>query len=104
MPPAFVDRMYDDFDGTERAVLRLTGRPDLPYPAASGWAQTLAEVDRPALIVWGADDPFLAEGGSMTSRTFSQRRGDDPEGSGHLPFADDPIPPPPSSSLSCAAG
>jgi pimeloyl-ACP methyl ester carboxylesterase len=92
MPQGFVDRMYDDFDrGTRRAVLRLYRATDLPYPAASGWAQTLAELDRPALIVWGADDPFLGK------RRIEDLKGPFPsaevtilEASGHFPFADDP--------------
>jgi pimeloyl-ACP methyl ester carboxylesterase len=92
MPPAFVDRMYDDFDrGTRRAVLRLYRATDLPYPAASGWGETLAELDRPALIVWGADDPFLGR------RRIEDLKGPFPsaevtilEASGHFPFADDP--------------
>jgi pimeloyl-ACP methyl ester carboxylesterase len=92
MPEAFVDRMYDDFDrGTRRAVLRLYRATDLPYPAAAGWAGALAELDRPALIVWGAKDPFLG------SRRVENLKGPFPsaevtmlEDSGHFPFADDP--------------
>lgn len=92
LPPEFVDRMYDDFDrGTRRAVLRLYRATPLPYPPASGWVATLAELDRPALIVWGADDPFLG------ARRVEDLREPFPSaevvmlaGSGHFPFADNP--------------
>ena len=92
LPSAFVDRMYDDFDrGTRRAVLRLYRATPLPYPPASGWVATLAQLDRPALIVWGAADPFLG------SRRVEDLQGPFPsaevamlDGSGHFPFADNP--------------
>ncbi len=92
LPMAFVDRMYDDFDrGTRRAVLRLYRATDLPYPPASDWVDTLGALDRPALIVWGANDPFLG------SRRVADLKGPFPSAavtmldrSGHFPFADDP--------------
>lgn len=92
LPPRFVDRMYDDFDrGTKRAVLRLYRATPLPYPPASEWMATLAALDRPALIAWGASDPFLGE------RRVEDLKGPFPsadtamlEGSGHFPFADNP--------------
>jgi pimeloyl-ACP methyl ester carboxylesterase len=92
LPPALIDRMYDDFDrGTRRAVLRLYRATPLPYPPAHDWVETLAEADRPALIVWGADDPFLS------TRRVEDLKAPFPsadvvtlEGSGHFPFADNP--------------
>jgi pimeloyl-ACP methyl ester carboxylesterase len=90
LPEAVIDRMYDDFDrGTRRAVLKLYRATPLPYPPASGWLETLAQLDRPALIAWGPDDPFLG------SRRVEDLQKPFPsaevvmlDGSGHFPFAD----------------
>jgi pimeloyl-ACP methyl ester carboxylesterase len=92
LPPAFIDRMYGDYDrDTRRAVLRLYRATDLPYPPATGWSQTLASLDRPALIVWGANDPFLGirriEDLQVPFPSAEVVRLDR---SGHFPFADDP--------------
>jgi pimeloyl-ACP methyl ester carboxylesterase len=60
LPRAFVDRMYDDFDrATRRAVLELYR--SLPDVGAAGreLARALAPLDRPALVLWGAEDPYL---------------------------------------------
>jgi pimeloyl-ACP methyl ester carboxylesterase len=92
LPPTFVDRMYEDFDrGTRRTVLRLYRATDLPYPSASGWVATLAELDRPALIVWGAKDPFVGPGrAEALKRAFPSAELIMLDDSGHFPFADDP--------------
>jgi pimeloyl-ACP methyl ester carboxylesterase len=92
LPPSFVDRMYDDFDrGTRRAVLRLYRATPLPYPPASGWVATLAGLDRPALIVWGADDPFLGvRRVEDLKEPFPSAEAVMLDGSGHFPFADNP--------------
>ncbi|MEK6250504.1 MAG: alpha/beta hydrolase [Actinomycetota bacterium] len=92
LPAAFVDRMYDDFDhGTRRAVLRLYRATPLPYPPASGWVATLAELDRPALIAWGANDPFLGRRRvEDLKQPFPSAEVIMLDDSGHFPFADDP--------------
>jgi pimeloyl-ACP methyl ester carboxylesterase len=92
LPPEFVERMYDDYDwGTRRAVLKLYRATDLPYPPAERWYDVLAERDRPALIVWGAHDPFVkARRVEQMKRAFPSARIVGLENSGHFPFADDP--------------
>jgi pimeloyl-ACP methyl ester carboxylesterase len=92
LPPAFVDRMYDDFDwATRRAILKLYRATPLPYPPAYGWIATLAELDRPALIVWGADDPFLGPRRvENLKEPFPSAEAVLLEGSGHFAFADNP--------------
>jgi pimeloyl-ACP methyl ester carboxylesterase len=92
LPRAVVDRMYDDFDrGTRRAVLKLYRATPLPYPPASGWVETLRTLDRPALIVWGANDPFLGQRRiEDLLRPFPSAEVTKLERSGHFPFADDP--------------
>jgi pimeloyl-ACP methyl ester carboxylesterase len=92
LPKPFVDRMYGDFDrGTKRAVLRLyraTG--DIRGLSATVTA-ALAPLRRPALVVWGANDPYIP-----VEQAENQRQAFDVEDvvllpdSGHWPFADDP--------------
>jgi pimeloyl-ACP methyl ester carboxylesterase len=92
MPPEFIDRMYDDFDrGTRRAVLKLYRATPLPYPPAQGWVDALAEADRPALIVWGENDPFLSTRRiEDLKEPFPSADAISLEGSGHFPYADNP--------------
>jgi pimeloyl-ACP methyl ester carboxylesterase len=92
LPASYVDRMYDDFDrGTRRAVLRVYRAMDLPYPPAPGWVETLRGLDRPALIVWGANDPFVGRGRiEQVREAFPSADVVVLEDSGHFPFADDP--------------
>ena len=92
LPAEFVDRMYDDYDwGTRRAVLKLYRATDLPYPPAERWYDVLAERDPPALIVWGAKDPFVkARRVEQMKSAFPSARIVGLENSGHFPFADDP--------------
>ena len=92
LPKPFVDQMYADFDrGTKRAVLRLyraTGDID---GLSSTVLAALAPLHRPALVVWGANDPYIP-----AVQANNQRQAFDvtevvmlPE-SGHWPFADNP--------------
>jgi pimeloyl-ACP methyl ester carboxylesterase len=92
LPRPVVDRMYDDFGrGTRRAVLRLYRATPLPYPPAVGWSATLAQLDRPALILWGAGDPFLSKRRVKDlKQPFPNAEVRLLERSGHFPFLDDP--------------
>lgn len=92
LPRAFVDRMYDDMDaGTSRAILRLYRAT--PDPAAVGrrHADALLPLDRPALVVWGAHDPYLPVTLAPWQReAFPNAEIAILEDSGHWPYADDP--------------
>jgi pimeloyl-ACP methyl ester carboxylesterase len=92
LPPAFVDRMYRDFDwGTRRAVLKLYRATDLPYPPATTWVARLRELAPPTLIVWGLNDPYAAGRRVDDFReVLPQAEVVVLEESGHWPFADDP--------------
>jgi pimeloyl-ACP methyl ester carboxylesterase len=92
LPVEMIDRMYDDFDhDTRRTVLRLYRATPLPYPAAAGWSAALAELDRPALIVWGASDPFVGPSRAADLQVpFPSAEVIELEGSGHFPYADNP--------------
>lgn len=93
LPVDFIERMYDQFDReTRHAVLQLYRATDLPYAAAAEWVATLRELDRPALIVWGAKDPFIGPKGAAALRSdvFPSAEIIMLEQSGHWPFIDDP--------------
>jgi pimeloyl-ACP methyl ester carboxylesterase len=92
LPRAFVDRMYDDMDaGTTRAILRLYRATNDPGSAASRLADELRPLDRPALVVWGAHDPYIPVAMAERQReSFPSAKIAILDGSGHWPFADDP--------------
>jgi len=93
LPAEFIDRMYDDYDrGTRRAVLKLYRATDVPYPGAKEIANTLRSLDRPAIIVWGAKDPFIGRRGAEALRRdiFPRAEIVSLDDSGHWPFIDDP--------------
>ncbi len=92
LPPAFVNRMYDDMDwGTKRAILKL-------YRATGDLAQRsqtlsamLAPIRPPTLVVWGAADPYLpARLAEQQKETFPGAQVVMLPDSGHFPFADNP--------------
>lgn len=91
LPERFVDRMYDDFDaGTRRAVLRLYRATDQPSDVGP-LSATLRATARPALVVWGAKDPYIPLSFAQQQReTFPDAEVVVLEDSGHWPFADNP--------------
>jgi pimeloyl-ACP methyl ester carboxylesterase len=91
-PPAFIDRMYDDYNaGTRRAVLKLyraTGDLDAVSRAAGA---RLEHLHVPVLVLWGKGDPFAPSRFAEEQRRFFR----DVEihlleGCGHWPFVDEP--------------
>lgn len=90
LPQEFVDRMYDDFDTpTRKAVLKLYRAT----PATElGWgAAELRELDRPALVIWGAKDPYLPVKQAELQRvSFPSAEVHVLDDSGHWPMADNP--------------
>ncbi len=92
LPRAFVDRMYDHVDaGTTRAVLSLYRATDDPGAVGRTHADALKPLDRPALVVWGAHDPYIPVALAERQReAFPSAEIAILEESGHWPFADDP--------------
>ncbi|HUB36722.1 MAG TPA: alpha/beta hydrolase [Solirubrobacteraceae bacterium] len=92
LPAAFVDKMYDDYDReTRRTVLELYRSTPEPGDVADAIGAEIAKLRIPALVVWGAKDPFIGVEFAERQREFFEVR--DlvvlPE-SGHWPFQDDP--------------
>jgi pimeloyl-ACP methyl ester carboxylesterase len=92
LPRAFVDRMYDDIDaGTHRAILRLYRASDDPPALGRKHADALRPLDRPALVIWGARDPYVPVALADRQReAFPTAEIAVLPDSGHWPYADDP--------------
>ncbi len=92
LPRGFVDRMYDDIDpGTSRAILKLYRSTDDPSAVGHRQAEVLAPLDRPALVIWGAHDPYLPVALAERQReAFPSAEVETLDDSGHWPFADNP--------------
>jgi flavin-dependent dehydrogenase/pimeloyl-ACP methyl ester carboxylesterase len=92
LPRPFVDRMYDDIDaGTKRAVLRLYRATDDPGALGRAHAEALRPLDVPALVIWGAHDPYIPVTMATRQRdTFPSAEVVVLRDSGHWPHADDP--------------
>jgi pimeloyl-ACP methyl ester carboxylesterase len=94
LPPAFVDKMYDEYDrNTRRTVLKLYRATPDPGEAAAEVGAAIAELHKPALVVWGAADPYLGVEYAERQREFFDVQDTLVlEQSSHWPFQDDPEP------------
>jgi pimeloyl-ACP methyl ester carboxylesterase len=92
LPQEFVDKMYDDYDrATRQTVLKLYRNTPDPGTSAAEFGSAIAELHKPALVLWGAADPFLGVEYAERQREFFdvQEVVILPESS-HWPFQDDP--------------
>ena len=91
LPPAFVDRMYDDFDwGTRAAILRLYRSFSAEEMATAG-RSVFRSLNRPALVLWGRHDPFVDVAFAERQReAFPDARVVVLDDCGHWPFVDAP--------------
>lgn len=91
LPKAFIDRMYRDMDwGTRRAVLRLYRATNDPGGSVEAMGELFRALDVPALVIWGAADPYVPVRYAERQREFfPSARVVILERSGHWPFADD---------------
>lgn len=91
-PLAFADQMFDMYadKGTRRAVLALYRATDIE-PHVAAIAPRLREHPRPALVVWGAKDPYLKVRLAQRQReVFRDAQVVELPESGHWPLADAP--------------
>jgi pimeloyl-ACP methyl ester carboxylesterase len=92
LPDEFVDQMYDNYDrATRRTVLKLYRATPDPGERSSEIASLLTPLKKPALVVWGAKDPYSSAQFAERQREFFDVREIVvlPD-SGHWPFKDDP--------------
>lgn len=90
-PAGDLDELWSHFDhGTQRAILKLyrSAPPEVLARAGEG----LARLTCPALVLWGADDPYISP---AFAQAYAQALGGDTEArtvpdAGHWPWLDEP--------------
>ena len=93
LPRSFLDHAYDvNFTrATRRAVLKLYRATPDPGGDGRRQAEALRPHDIPALVVWGARDPYIGvEVAPRQQDAFPRAQVHVFEDSGHWPFVDDP--------------
>ena len=91
MPDEFVDSVWDHFDhGTQRAILKLYRSAPPDVLARAG--ERLGEISAPALVLWGADDPYIP---TCFAHAFGEALGGETtvelvENANHWPWMDKP--------------
>jgi pimeloyl-ACP methyl ester carboxylesterase len=88
---ADLDRLYEQArpPETKRAVLRLYRATDPDF--AEPFIEHLRKLDRPALVIWGGDEPYLPpEQAELQRGAFPSARVEVLEGHGHWVFWEDP--------------
>jgi len=92
LPAEYFDHVYKTFDrGTRRAVLRLYRNTINTEEGARQLTEALRPLDLPALVVWGAQDPYIpVEFAERQRQVFPRAEIKILSDSGHWPFADDP--------------
>jgi pimeloyl-ACP methyl ester carboxylesterase len=90
MPDAWLDSVLAHFDqGTQRAILRLY-RSSPPAVLAAAGAR-LAELEMPALVVWGTKDPYIpARFARDYARVLPDAELVELDDAGHWPWLDRP--------------
>jgi pimeloyl-ACP methyl ester carboxylesterase len=91
LPPSFVDRMYAEYDRPTRCAILSAYRsvPDVDA-LARRQAAVLAPLNRPALVVWGAHDPYLPPDLAYAQReAFPSAQIHVLDDAAHWPFVDD---------------
>jgi pimeloyl-ACP methyl ester carboxylesterase len=95
LPEAFIDRMYDDYDRPTRCALlryyRSVRDATFGNPNAVADKQTAAlkKRRRPALVIWGAKDPYIPSEQAYKQRAaFPGARVELFQDSAHWPFVD----------------
>jgi pimeloyl-ACP methyl ester carboxylesterase len=92
LPSEMTDRLWDEWDrDTRRCVLELYRSTGAPDRLAELLAPAFAELDRPALVLWGAGDPFLpVEYAHANCEGFPSAKVVVVEEAGHWPWIDQP--------------
>jgi pimeloyl-ACP methyl ester carboxylesterase len=92
MPDDFVNRMYDDFDRATRcAVIHYYREVDDGDAIGRQQAAELRKRPRPALVIWGDQDPYIPAAFAETQReAFPAAEVTVLPNTGHWPFVDEP--------------
>lgn len=92
LPDAYFDEMYRNFDsGTRRAVLKLYRNTGDIGALSKRWISQISVAKLPALVVWGARDPYVPiRFAEMQRAWFAVQRVVRLQDSGHWPMIDNP--------------
>lgn len=92
LPREFLDGMYDNYDRrTRRAVLGIYRDLRKVGKSSKKLTPLLAAADLPALVIWGAGDPYLPASFADRQRSaFPSAEVHILPASGHWPYIDDP--------------
>lgn len=92
LPTDYFDHVFQTFDqGTRRTVLSLYRNTRDTRSAMQQLADGLRPLDLPALVVWGAHDPYIdVKYAEQQRQVFPRAEVRILPDSGHWPFADDP--------------
>jgi pimeloyl-ACP methyl ester carboxylesterase len=95
LPLAFANRLYDDLDRETRCAIiasyRAADEPEINSFAEHQASVLAQDPARPALVIWGAGDPYLPVAMAERQRQgFPSARVEVFPDSGHWPFADNP--------------
>ena len=90
-PEEFIDRIHRNSDrGNKRAVLKLYRASRKIAELAEPLSAALRQADLPALVVFGAADPYIpARMAEVQKQTFPRAEVHVLDGLGHWPFIDD---------------
>lgn len=92
LPSAFLDRMYDHYDRATRcAALQYYRSIENPDEFGRAQAAELRKRPRPALVIWGEDDPYIpADVARRQDQAFPGARVEFLPDTGHWPFVEEP--------------
>jgi pimeloyl-ACP methyl ester carboxylesterase len=90
MPGAWLDSVLEHFDeGTQRAILRLYRSSPPAVLSAAG--ERLGELQMPALVIWGLEDPYIpARFGREYASALAHAELIEVPDAGHTPWLDRP--------------
>jgi len=92
LPEEFVEKMYEDYDrATRQTVLKLYRATPDPGQTSKELGAATAALQIPALVIWGAADPFIDVAyAERQSEFFDVQELVILKHSSHWPFQDDP--------------
>lgn len=92
LPIEFLDEMYDNFDRrTRKAILDIYRDLKKVGKSSKELIPLLAAADLPALVIWGAGDPYIPASFADRQRAaFPSAEVHVLSASGHWPYIDDP--------------
>ena len=91
MPEDFIDSIWEHYDhGTQRAILKLYR--SAPPEALARAGERLGEITAPALVLWGAEDPYIP---ASFAQAYAEALGGETTvdlvgGASHWPWIDRP--------------